>query len=129
MNFFYMKKDSKFLCAMFYTKRVISLLSIMAYHLRGILSNNFSAYSVDNLLQTLRIWYASCFKVKIHFPARWLLKIPHTFSIGIVSGDCEGQSIVSTPFSLKRTHFENVLLSHVVKAILNEISDCAIVLD
>ena len=71
----------------------------MAWLFFGMLSTNFSAYSVGNECHTSFIFRESCFKVKTRFPASFLFTILQTFSVGFALGDCGGQFKLVMPFS------------------------------
>ena len=72
----------------------------MAWHLLGMLSTSFSAYSVGKERHTSLIRWESCFRVNARLPAGFLFTTLHTFSIEFATGDCEGQSKVVMPFSV-----------------------------
>ena len=60
----------------------------MAWHLLGMLSTSFSAYSVGRERHTSLIRRESCFRVNARLPASFLFTTLHTFSIGFASRDC-----------------------------------------
>ena len=72
----------------------------MAWHLFGMLSTNFSAWSVGNSCHIFLIFCESYFRVNTRFPASFLFKTLQIFSIGFASGDCDGQSKVLMQFSV-----------------------------
>ena len=71
----------------------------MAWHLLGMLSTSFSAYSVGRKRHTPLVCRESCFVVNARLPASFLFTTLHTFSIEFAPGDCEGQSEVVMSFA------------------------------